>query len=496
MRSPGGDSLAPRRPPLTWTIRERVRVEQRRPSDRCKKFPNSMREGNRAHARYASASHCLRPGRPARSPAPADHVVCSRGPMRLFSFVMLVFRPGRRATACAGLRSWRPHRAIDRELESAQVAGARRSLTSMGDLPALPARAAVVPTQPRWRPGSSRTRTARQSSSLRSSRPHRHRGSRLRQGALATRKPFSELIVDLRLRRRVISRRPVSVMGSPLFARRSLNERVSSFWRPPRCPPLKRRSSQERHCAGRRPRPERGSADTSPVALLLSAPALTRARRGAHSYFAHGQTALAGWTVAVSVPSEIVDAPLRRSLAVAVGGGLVVLIVGAVLALRLARRVARPIEGLVEAAEGLGRGQTVTPASSQIEELTRLGAAIATAGLERERVEQALRATVKRSCARSHVDAGRHRRRRHRRRYVDCNPAARSCSAFRATRCSDAASATSRGGGGGRCCVAGLLLKGKRHGDVPLAAPDGGERTWNLCDGGLIPGCTSRPART
>jgi PAS domain S-box-containing protein len=145
---------------------------------------------------------------------------------------------------------------------------------------------------------------------------------------------------------------------------------------------------------------------------------------GTHSYLAHGRAAVAGWPVTVSVPSEIVDAPLRRSLTIAVAGGILLLVVGAALAVRLGRRVARPIEDLVDAAEALGRGETVAPASSPITELTRLGAAIATAGRERERVEQALRASEAqlRAIFTSTLDAivvadndG---------RYVDCNLAA------------------------------------------------------------------------
>jgi PAS domain S-box-containing protein len=119
-----------------------------------------------------------------------------------------------------------------------------------------------------------------------------------------------------------------------------------------------------------------------------------------------------------------VDAPLRHSLAPALGGGFVVVVTGAALALALSRRIARPIEELLRAAEALGRGETVIPPVSAIADLTRLGAAIAAAGRERERVEEALRASEAqlRAIFTSTLDAivvaddsG---------RYVDCNPAA------------------------------------------------------------------------
>jgi len=145
---------------------------------------------------------------------------------------------------------------------------------------------------------------------------------------------------------------------------------------------------------------------------------------GVPSYLAHGRSAFAGWTVAVSVPTEIVDTPLRRSLAIAVGGGLVLLLGGALLALALGRRVSRPIESLVDAAEALGHGEPVAPSASGIAEVASLGTAIVTAARERERVEHALRASEAqlRAIFTSTLDAivvadddG---------RYVDCNPAA------------------------------------------------------------------------
>jgi PAS domain S-box-containing protein len=198
---------------------------------------------------------------------------------------------------------------------------------------------------------------------------------------------------------------------------------------------------------------------------------------GIHSYLAHGQATVAGWTVAVSVPSEVVEAPLRRSLTIAVAGGCLLLVLGAALAVRLGRRVARPMEELVEAAEALGRGEAVVPASSPIAELTRLSAAIVTAGRERERVEDALRASEAqlRAIFTSTLDAivvadndG---------RYVDCNPAAEEL--FGASRSSllgrsvrDFAAEPA----GVDAAWDEFLRKGTATGSFRLARPDGGER--------------------
>jgi PAS domain S-box-containing protein len=145
---------------------------------------------------------------------------------------------------------------------------------------------------------------------------------------------------------------------------------------------------------------------------------------GVPSYVAQARVASAGWTVAVSVPTNLVDAPLRRALAAALAAGLLVIAIGALLARTVGRRLARPIEALVESAEALGRGETITPVPARIAEVARLSAAIVTASTERERVEHALRASEAqlRAIFTSALDAivvadadG---------RYVDCNPAA------------------------------------------------------------------------
>ena len=216
----------------------------------------------------------------------------------------------------------------------------------------------------------------------------------------------------------------------------------------------------------------------SPALRGAGATALTAGDDGGiPSYLAHGRASVAGWTVAVSVPSEVVDAPLRRSLTIAVAGGVLLLVAGAALAVRLGRRVARPIEGLVEAAEALGRGQTTVPAPSSITELTRLGNAITTAGRERERVEEALRASEAelRAIFTSTLDAivvadndG---------RYVDCNPAAeelfgasREALLGRSVRDFAAAPATAD------AAWVEFLRKGTATGTFRLLRPDGSER--------------------
>jgi PAS domain S-box-containing protein len=145
---------------------------------------------------------------------------------------------------------------------------------------------------------------------------------------------------------------------------------------------------------------------------------------GVTSYAAYSRSNFSGWTVAITMPAAVIDAPLRHSLSLAIGGGLALLLGGAALAAFVGRRVSRPILGLVEAAEALGRGQVPSQASSSVDEVNRLASAIESAGRERQRFERALRDSEAqlRAIFSSTLDAivvadddG---------RYVDANPAA------------------------------------------------------------------------
>src|SRR5690242_2370666 len=112
---------------------------------------------------------------------------------------------------------------------------------------------------------------------------------------------------------------------------------------------------------------------------------------GVAAYAAYARSPFTGWTVAIGVPASTVDAPLRGSLLLAVAGGLAVLVGGALLAVVVGRRIARPILRLVEAAEALGQGRALTPTASAVTEVNRLAAALETAARERDRFERALR---------------------------------------------------------------------------------------------------------
>jgi PAS domain S-box-containing protein len=112
---------------------------------------------------------------------------------------------------------------------------------------------------------------------------------------------------------------------------------------------------------------------------------------GVPAYAAYSRSAFTGWTVAIAVPAKTVDAPLRSSLLLATAGGLLVLLGGALLALIVGRRIARPILRLVKVAEALGQGRAAAPTASAVTEVNHLAAALEAAARERDRFERALR---------------------------------------------------------------------------------------------------------
>jgi PAS domain S-box-containing protein len=424
-------------------------------------------------------------------------VVVAVMPMLLFAFVMvtLLGRQERRSTERAlGDVTSALTRAIDGELETSV-----RSLEALAGSLHLDtddiAKFAehvhrTVPTQPRWRAVvmSDATGHVRFVSSdpvgTTAGGSSADRG--YFQEVLTRRKPvFSELIVD-----RSASPTAVIAIGVPVIRGGQLRyvlgaslvlKALSDFMAAHTLPPDWTATILDKNgtvlARSREPETWFGRPASPALRRTATSSITTGDDGGVPSHLAQGRVAVAGWTVVVSVPTAVVEAPLRRSLAIAVGGGLVLIALGALLALALGRRVARPIHELVEAAEALGRGEIVAPASSPISELTRLGAAIATAGRERERVEHALRVNEAqlRAIFTSALDAivvadddG---------RYLDCNPAAEELFGVprdkllgRSVR--DFAPADADVDGAWRD----FLRKGMATGTFRLLRPDGGER--------------------
>src|SRR5947207_10862694 len=78
-------------------------------------------------------------------------------------------------------------------------------------------------------------------------------------------------------------------------------------------------------------------------------------------YSTFQRSPITGWTVAIGLPREFVDAPLRRAQLLALGGGAAALGLSLVLGWWMARAIRRPVEALTSATKALGRGEPVDP---------------------------------------------------------------------------------------------------------------------------------------
>jgi len=148
------------------------------------------------------------------------------------------------------------------------------------------------------------------------------------------------------------------------------------------------------------------SATPDLVAALASEPERGTARLltldGA-SVLAAWQRMPSGWTVAIGVPTEVYDAPLRRSIATLLGFGTVVLVGGVLLSLLLGRRISNVIESVGSDARALVEGAPVPPRRSTITQLSTLFESLSEASRVqrdiargREQAVEALRASEQR----------------------------------------------------------------------------------------------------
>jgi signal transduction histidine kinase/ActR/RegA family two-component response regulator len=118
-------------------------------------------------------------------------------------------------------------------------------------------------------------------------------------------------------------------------------------------------------------------------------------KEGTSTYSAFSRSPFTGITVALGVPSHLIEAPLERSLWRIAGSGVLVLALGIAVAVYFARRIAGPITDLSVAARDIGRGAPPRSAASAITEVNELRSAMGDAARlvrdERER-QQAARA--------------------------------------------------------------------------------------------------------
>jgi signal transduction histidine kinase len=80
-----------------------------------------------------------------------------------------------------------------------------------------------------------------------------------------------------------------------------------------------------------------------------------------------------GWTVAIGLPREFIDTPLRRAQLLAFGGGVAVLALSLVLGWWMARAIRQPVKALTAATKALGRGQPIGQLVSGVRELDQVG---------------------------------------------------------------------------------------------------------------------------
>ena len=131
---------------------------------------------------------------------------------------------------------------------------------------------------------------------------------------------------------------------------------------------------------------------------------ITETTEGMRVYTAYARAALPGWSVALGVPESAVLAGARRSLATYGAGILLSILVGALVALFIARSINRPIALLRGAAQAVGRGEPPDPPAMDIREIRDVAEALVAASAERAqgeaerdellRREQAARATA------------------------------------------------------------------------------------------------------
>jgi PAS domain S-box-containing protein len=115
-------------------------------------------------------------------------------------------------------------------------------------------------------------------------------------------------------------------------------------------------------------------------------------REGTAVSAAHVRTQLANWRVSVSVPTAVLEAPLRRSLLFIAGLGAIGLGASFVLALLLGRQLSRPMRELAVAAASLGRGELVAPSKGGVREIEQVSEILGTAShdLRRQATERSV----------------------------------------------------------------------------------------------------------
>jgi signal transduction histidine kinase len=134
-----------------------------------------------------------------------------------------------------------------------------------------------------------------------------------------------------------------------------------------------------------------------PVAAMHAEDGWTRSTdlEGDENYVAFSRSPLTGWLVLLTTPVAAVEGSTSRALRLLTAGGLVLLVVGIVLATMFGRRIAGAIESLSSMADALRRGEVPPKLATGLREVSDVARAIEAAGHERRRVDAELRARLR-----------------------------------------------------------------------------------------------------
>ena len=111
-------------------------------------------------------------------------------------------------------------------------------------------------------------------------------------------------------------------------------------------------------------------------------------------YSTFRRSTMTGWTVAIGLPREFVDTPLRRARWIAFAGGAGVLALSLALAWWVGRGIRRPVDALRAAAAALGSGKPIGPLNGGVRELDQVGDALRSAAVALSRHREQLESMV------------------------------------------------------------------------------------------------------
>jgi two-component sensor histidine kinase len=100
---------------------------------------------------------------------------------------------------------------------------------------------------------------------------------------------------------------------------------------------------------------------------------------------------LSTWRIVLWAPSEVFEAPMRRSLGVLLAGAVGMALVGALGAWLLGRQIAKPVRLLARDARRLGAGETVEAVAYPVAEIAVVSSALAQASHDRQAAENEIR---------------------------------------------------------------------------------------------------------